>query len=493
MGITAEVASFICDTDSGSIPAAARDIARRSILDTIGVALAGRDEPAVRAVRELTAAAEGPGSATLLGRARRASPLDAALVNGTAAHALDYDDTHASVRGHPSAPIVPAALAAAEIAGADGAQLADAYLIGLEVAGRAGRSLGPSHAARGFHSTSTVGVLGAAAASARLLGLDPPRTQAALGIAASSAAGLRLNFGTMTKPLHAGQAARAGLLAGLLAGRQFEAADGALDAGGFTAVFSGSDGDPARIGGFDGSWQALDPGVAVKKYPCCNRGHRAADAILALVAEHQFGPADVERIEVRMPAGEADASGRVGPMTFPRPETGLEGKFSMQYVVAAAVCDGRLVIDTFRDESVRRPAVRQLLERVHPVSDDRRPGADPAANYVEVAACLRDGRVCARRVWFSRGDPRGGEPLSWTELAGKYADCAAGVLSAAQIEHSAALVERIDELDRVSRLAAALIPARGSEQAKLPRFGPGLSLAPLPWHDLRSYCMQLVY
>lgn len=458
MSITAEVAAFVSDTDSASIPPEARDVARRSILDTIGVTLAGAGEPAVRIVRALGGPA-GPDSATLLGCARRTTALDAAFVNGTAAHALDYDDTHASVRGHPSAPLVPAALAAAEITGASGAQLVDAYLVGLEVAGRVGRSLGPSHAAQGFHSSSTLGVLGAAAASARLLGLDPRRTRAALGIAASNAAGLRLNFGTMTKPLHAGQAARAGLLAGLIARQGFDAADDALDVGGFTSVFSGPDGDAARIGGFDGSWQALDPGVAVKKYPCCNRGHRAADAVLALVAEHGFGPADVERIEVRMPAGEADAAGRVGPMTFPRPETGLEAKFSMQYVVAAAVCDRELVIGTFKDESIRRPVVRDLLARVFPVSDERRPASEPAANYVEVVVWLRTGRVCARPVRFSRGDPRGGEPLSWTELVGKYANCAAGVLTPAQTARSAGLIERLDELDRVSTLTAELAPA----------------------------------
>jgi 2-methylcitrate dehydratase PrpD len=464
VSITAEVAAFVCGADSGSIPPAARDVARRSILDTIGVALAGTAEPAVRIVRDLAGPAGPPGpggagSATLLGCARRATALDAAFVNGTAAHALDYDDTQASVRGHPSAPLVPAALAAAELTGASGSQLVDAYLVGLEVAGRVGRSLGPSHAAQGFHSSGTLGVLGAAAAAARLLGLDQRRTQAALGIAASGAAGLRLNFGTMTKPLHAGQAARAGLLAGLAARQGFGAAPGALDAGGFAAAFSAPDGDPARIGGFDGSWQALDPGVAVKKYPCCNRGHRAADAILALVAEHDFGPAEVERIEVRLPAGQADRDGRVGPMTFPRPATGLEAKFSMPYVVAAAVCDRKLVIGTFQDERVARPDVQALLTRVTPVSDPRRPAADPAADYVEVVAWLRDGRACARRVRFSRGDPRGGEPLSWAELTAKYDDCAAGVLTPGQAARSAALIERLDQLGHVSELTAELAPA----------------------------------
>jgi 2-methylcitrate dehydratase PrpD len=186
---------------------------------------------------------------------------------------------------------------------------------------------------------------------------------------------------------------------------------------------------------------------------------------MALVAEYDFGPADVERIEVRLPAGEADAAGRVGPMTFPRPETGLEAKFSMQYVVAAAVCDRELVIGTFQDESVRRPVVRNLLARVFPVSDEQRPGSDPAANYVEVVVWLRDGRVCARQVRFSRGDPRGGEPLSWAELVRKYTDCATRVLTSAQATRSAALIERLDELDRVSTLTAELAPAGEADRA----------------------------
>jgi 2-methylcitrate dehydratase PrpD len=468
-GSTAAVAAFICGTASASVPPPARDAARRAILDTIGVALAATAEPSVRLVREVAAGeyeAAGGGSrsksprvtgpAAVWGTGDRVAALDAALVNGTAAHALDYDDTHASVRGHPSAPIVPAALAAAELAGATGRQLADAYLIGLEVACRAGRSLGPSHAAQGFHATGTLGVLGAAAAAARLLGLTPAQARAALGIAASGAAGLRLNFGTMTKPLHAGSAARAGLLAALLARRDFSAAPDALDAArGFSRVFSPADGDPAAIADFDTTWQAVTPGIAVKKYPCCNRGHRAADATLALAGRHAITPERVELIEVRMPAGEVDAAGRVGPMTYPRPQTGLEAKFSMQYVVAAAVCDRALRIGTFTDEQVRRPDVQRLLERVRPVADPRRPAGQAAANYVEVAVRLAGGQTVAERVRFSRGDPRG-EPLSWDELLRKYRDCAAAALPDAQVERSAALIGGLDDLVRVAGLTAEL-------------------------------------
>lgn len=458
--LTAGVAGLVHDTTDQDIPSEAREAARRALLDTVGVALAGSGEECVRILRDVLAPDTPPdGGATLLGSGRCGSALDAAQLNATAAHALDFDDTHAAIRGHPSATIVPAALAAAELVGAGGAELITAYVLGLEAAARVGASLGPSHARQGFHSTATLGVLGAAAASARLLRLGPARTATALGIAASSAAGLRLNFGYMTKPLHAGNAARAGLLAALLARRGFTATPSVLDGErGFTAVFSPGDGDPAAIGSprATGGWQVLDPGIAVKKYPCCNRGHRAADAILTLVRRHGFGAADVDRIEVRMPAGEVDAAGRVGPMTYPAPVTGLQAKFSMQYVLAAAVLDGGLGIGAFTDGQVARPRARRLLARVRPVADPDRPAADPELNYVEVVVRLVDGPELTERVHFSRGDPRGGVPLSAADLAEKYRDCAGTVLPAGQVARSLELFGVLDGLPDVRPLTGLL-------------------------------------
>ena len=193
--VTAGIAALVHDTSDQDIPAEAREAARRALLDTVGVALAGSGEECVRILRDvLTPADPVNGGATLLGSGLRCTEFDAAQLNATAAHALDFDDTHAAIRGHPSATIVPAALAAAELVGAGGAELITAYVLGLEVAARVGDSFGPSHALQGFHSTATLGVLGAAVASARLLRLDPPQVTAALGVAASSAAGLRLNF-----------------------------------------------------------------------------------------------------------------------------------------------------------------------------------------------------------------------------------------------------------------------------------------------------------
>jgi 2-methylcitrate dehydratase PrpD len=463
VAITGDVAEFVWRTHAGALAADERAAARRALLDTVGVALAGAREPAVRAVVESVAVGGGVASDaghTLLGLEGRAGALDAALVNGTAAHALDYDDTQSNVRGHPSAPIVAAALAAAELVGAGGLDLMAAYLIGTEVAGKVGASLGPSHASQGFHSTSTLGVLGAAAASARLLGLAPAQIVAALGVAASSACGLRSNFGTMTKPLHSGNAARAGMFAALVAQRGLTATESALDSpASFTEVFSpGGDGDLAALTAFGRPWEAVDPGIAVKKYPCCNRGHRAADAILAIVDRERLEPADVERVEVRLPAGQADAQGRVGPMTYPRPTTGLQAKFSMPYVIASAIHDGALRIANFTDEQVLRPELQQFLPRVQPISDPDRPAADRASDYVEVVVSRTDGRVLREQVRFPRGDPRGGPPLSWSEVSAKYRDCAGRVLSGYQIERSLAIFADLDALGDVRDLTAELSP-----------------------------------
>ncbi|HEX3589734.1 MAG TPA: MmgE/PrpD family protein [Pseudonocardiaceae bacterium] len=449
--ITAGVAAFVSATPSDAIPDAARLAGVRSIVDTIGVLLAGVSEPVVRMVADLVGPATGP--ATLLGLGRRASAADAALVNATAAHAIDYDDVHSHVRGHPSACVLPAALAAAEHAGRGGAGLLDAYLIGIEVAARVGRGIGPSHAAQGFHSTAILGVLGAAAAASRALGLDAERTAAALGIAASSAGGLRRNFGTMTKPLHAGYAARDGVTAALLGRAGVTAAPDVLDPpGSFVDVYCpGGDADAEAIRDFGNPWEIVDPGMAIKKYPCCNRGHRALDAVLDIVRLHDVRADDVESIEVRMPSGQVDAGGRVGPMTFPRPATGLEAKFSMPYVIAAAVADRGLPLAAFTDDGMRRPVIAALLPRVHPVNR-----AD-AQDHVEVVLTTRAGHRHRSVVRFAGGDPRGGEPLGWDDVVAKYTDCASTVLTPAAVGRSAALVRLLDSLDDVRELTGMLV------------------------------------
>jgi 2-methylcitrate dehydratase PrpD len=442
---TARLAAFVSAPPVAPEPVRAAGV--RSVLDTLGVLLAGLAEPVVRSVADTLG--REPGPAALVGRGRRVAAPAAALVNGVAAHAIDYDDVHSHVRGHPSACVLPAALAAAEHAGRSGAGLLEAYLVGIETAARVGRAVGPSHAAAGFHSTATLGVLGAAAAAARALGLDAAGTEHALGIAASSAGGLRRNFGTMTKPLHAGFAARDGVTAALLAQAGVTAAPDAVDS--FVAAFCpAGDGDLAALGRPGQPWEILDPGLAIKKYPCCNRGHRAVDAVLALVAEHDLTPDRVAAVAVRMPAGQVDAAGRVGPMTYPVPRTGLQAKFSMPYVVAAAITHRGLPMAAFTDPAVHDPGVTALAAKVRPVN---RP--DPA-DLVQVVVSDVDGGRFDREVRFTRGDPRGGEPLSFADVLAKYVDCAGTVLDPAAVDRSAALIRDLESLPAAGDLTKAL-------------------------------------
>ena len=223
MRATSTVAEFVAKSRWEDCPAEAVDAARRAILDCLGVMLAGSVEPAARIVTEIARSEGGAPLATVVGTSLRTGAVWASLANGTAAHALDFDDTNFAMMGHPSAPVLSAALAAGELALADGRSLVHAFLLGFEVETTLAEVMNPPHYEKGFHATGTLGAMGAAAAAARLLGLDASQTRTALAVAASQASGLKENFGTMTKPFHAGHAARSGVLSALLAREGFTA------------------------------------------------------------------------------------------------------------------------------------------------------------------------------------------------------------------------------------------------------------------------------
>ncbi len=460
---TQRVVDFICDTPAGEIPAEAREMGRRALLDTIGVTLAGVQEPCAQISRGLVDAEGGNGLATVLGTSLRTSLSGAALANGTAGHALDYDDVGGHMGGHPSIPLAPALLAAAESIGASGADVLTAFVIAFEVECKVGRALGRSHYARGFHQTSTLGPLGAAAACARLWSLDTEQTAHALGIASSLSGGLRQNFGSMTKPLQAGNAARGGMMAAMLAQRGFTGSSEILDGPiGFVHVFApAEDSNIELLDDFGAPWEVLDPGISVKKYPCCFVTHRAADVTLSLAEQHSLTLDQLDHAEVHVPAGSLGPGGSIGPLIHHRPRTGLEGKFSMEYVVTASIVDRRLKFANFEDDQVARPEVQAFIERFKTVADsESHPAAvyesDDVSNpdYHVVELHAKDGRVLAGSVAQPRGGPLA--PLSWDELHEKYFDCAERALEAEEIERSARMIRGLDELADVRDLTAVL-------------------------------------
>src|SRR5438552_5005786 len=342
MNATLKIAEFI---KAGKPTAEARQRAATALCDTVGVILAGAPEAAAKIVRR-TLVSESHGNCRVLGTAGRASASDDALANGVAAHAHDYDDMCFVSLAHPSCALVPSILAAGELACASGSAVLDAYIAGFELECRLGLVMNPRHYhERGWHCTSSIGTLGAAAAAARLLGLDAPSTVHALGIAASLACGIKENLGSMVKPLHAGMAAHNGVIAARLAKAGFVASNRSIDGPqGYLAAMD-SQNPPAAladaIADLGSRWEILETGITVKLYPSCAATHPALDALLGLKDKHRFTTEDIAGIDV-----DADSmASRL--LTYGRPSTGLEAKFSMPFCAAAAIVFGHPTIETF--------------------------------------------------------------------------------------------------------------------------------------------------
>ena len=454
MKITRRLAEFVACTPSGDIPDDAREHARRAFLDTLGVTIAGSREDASRITAEISREHGGTQEATVFGFGFRAPASETALVNGTSAHALDFDDVSMSMRGHPSVPLVPALLALGEKLGSSGRNIVDAFVLGFEVECKVGRLIGAPHYALGWHPTATFGTMGAAAACARLLRLDPERTRMALGIATSLASGARRNFGTMTKPLHAGWAARNGIIAATLASRGFTADDEALEApdGWLNAASGCASVDPSPVERLGAPWEIVSPGIGVKLYPCCYFTHLSIDAALEIrprVAQHLDS---VEAVRVSVSPGTMMVLRKRPPLT------GLEGKFSLEYCVAAALADGEVMLSSFSDEAVARPNVRQITDRVR-ITEDGPPSSAPIGGSAVVSVEFKDREgIRSPRAEVPRGEPQ--NPLSWAQLADKFRDCAKPVLASDQIERAIGLTETLDELPDVRELTEKLTADR---------------------------------
>jgi 2-methylcitrate dehydratase PrpD len=438
MSGTLQIAEFI----SAAIPPGeARRRAATALCDTVGVILAGAPEPEAKIIRR-TVAAESQGNCRVLGTTERASAADAALANGVAAHAHDYDDMCFVSLAHPSCALVPCVLAVGELTGASGAAVLDAYVAGFEVECRLGLVMNPRHYhERGWHCTSTIGTLGAAAAAARLLRLNPSTTVHALGIAASLACGFKENFGSMVKPLHAGMAARNGVTAARLAESGFTASEKAIEGPQGYLVAMDSE-KPAvalaeAVADLGSRWEILDTGITVKLYPSCAATHPPLDALLALKRRHNITAEDIAAIDV-----EADS---MAPrlLLYDRPATALEAKFSMPFCAAAAMVFGNPTLETFDVEKIRDPRIQKLLPLVTLKTNIAFDAAAPLSQ-ANVAVRLKDGRILSERVDGARGYPG---RLTDEELSTKFLACAQRSLT------QAAAVQLLDALRSVETVA----------------------------------------
>lgn len=444
-GLTAAVA----EAATATMPADPRRVhaTARCLVDLLGVALAGASHPAVRAAEGL--ASDDPAGVTTWHDGRRVRRRDAAMVNATAAHALDFDDVLDRLIGHPSAVVLPALLAVADDTGAEFEEVADAFDTGIQLTATLAAGLGiQEHYSAGYHSSSTVGVVAAAAATGRLAGLSTAQVRNAIGIAASSAGGLRQNFGSDTKPLHIGMAAAAALQAVDLAAAGATADPRALEGPtGYLAVLGGTSDLDYAADLLHAPSVLVTEGLNVKRFPCCYEAQRAADAALQL--RDRFDVDDVRRITVTVHPG------GTRPLVCPDARTGQDARFSAQYVIAAGLIDGRVDLDSFTDSAVARSMARRLMDRTTVVEAAVPPvGPDGWTDgFAVVAVELADDTRHTVRIDVPAGHAR--NPLDDAQLAAKATACVrySGHNDPAQL---VSLAFDVDEPGGLARLLRAL-------------------------------------
>ncbi|MGZ8157168.1 MAG: MmgE/PrpD family protein [Burkholderiales bacterium] len=464
MGFALELAKRITTLRYEDLPPEAIHWAKVGILDTVGVTLAGSPDPSATIVAGVLSS-EGP--ALVLGSAKRTSTLDAALVNGTASHALDFDDCNNTLGGHPSAPILPALFALADEIGASGRDFIAAYVAGFETETKISLGVNFYQYTRGWHPTTTIGVFGATAACAKLLRLGAERTATALAIAASLAAGIKSNFGTYVKPLHVGHCARSGLFAALLARDDYTASPVAFEhKQGYFEVFNGAgnyDVDkilPAWGNPFD----IVTPGIAIKQYPCCGSTHPAIDALLELVRRHDLKADAVERVQSWTHKRRLEHTNR------PDPQSTTDAKFSVQYCLARALVDRKVAVEHFEGEAYKDPQVRALMARVQvaPYTTEQ----FPAENHfgAEVKVTLRGGSVLGAKVDQPAGRTSG-NPLPPERLKEKFEDCALRVLPLDRVQAVYGSIMDFEKLADARAVNNAMAHAAPGQRA--PRMAAG--------------------
>jgi 2-methylcitrate dehydratase PrpD len=452
MGCTEDLARFVAECRFDGLPRDVVEASKKCFLDWVGVTLGAAADPAVAILLDIVQDLGGKKQASILGRRVKTTTLHAALVNGTMSHALDYDDAHSGVRTHPSAPLVPALLAVAEHLELSGRDLITAFVAGYEATVRVGYSLGKEYYERGWHATSVLGRIGAAAGTARLLGLSADQTAVALGLAATQAGGVRDVFGTMGKPFHAGKAAMDGLLAALLAGKGFTAPTNMLDGeAGFAHVFT-SGYRPERIqSGLGVEYQLWE--VNFKPYAACLLVHPVIDAVLAIRTEHRPDPDSIEEIDVRVAPLNLKVTGDYDP------QTQFQAKFSLPMAAALALIYGGAGDSLFTDAVLLEGRVRAVIGKVRALPD-----TSLAETEAVVTVLTKDGQRYSSHVVTPKGDP--GNPMSFSDLEEKVRDLAGKVLPRRALNRVIGAIGALEGLANTATLVRLCCPGGSSAAAR---------------------------
>jgi 2-methylcitrate dehydratase PrpD len=454
--LTDEVVGFLLEQNSP--PKNVREKAIEHVLDGFAVMLAGSRTECSKKLANFVHEKGGVPSSTIMGFDFRTTPQDAAMINGTSGHADDYDDTQLSTSPdriyglltHPTVPVLAAALAVGEQMECSGKEFLDAFIAGFEVECKLAEAIKPEHYRRGFHTTGTMGAFGAFAASGRLLGLDEQEYRHALGITASLSSGIRVNFGTMTKPLHAGMAASNGVTACMLAKKGFTSDRNALDGPWGYMQILGDGYDPDMIVGKLGDPYALiHPGATFKLYPCGSLGQPSMDMLLEIVTELDLETEDVR--EVRLRAG----PNILEPLRYAEPVNDLQAKFSLQFGLASILLRRKAGLGEYTTEFINRPEVRETMRKVKTVLDPElaRMGVEKMRSVVEVE--FQDGRVVRRLAEKARGTPE--KPLKGHELEDKFRECASFVLDQVKMDRVLKMIRGIERLPSIGELSSQLI------------------------------------
>jgi len=448
MDVTAKLAKFVTELDYSQIPSKAVKTAKIAVRDCLGVALAGSQEEDAKICGEIARQENARQETSVVGQKFQTSALNAALANGTAAHALDFDHSF-TMMGQPTAPIVPAAFALGEALGASGRRIIEAYVAGFEVTGKLVHSLRDS-AHDGWHAPSTLGVFGATAACGKLLGLDGAQMQMALGITASMAGGIVANFGTMTKPLHVGLGARNGVLASKLARGGYTANGKAIE-GGFglyQVLHQDAPLHEAAIDELGHSYALVTDGLRIKPYPCGGLTHEVIDAVLEFRAKHGLTAEMIDSVDVDVVKHTFDR------IVFRVPQTGIQGKFCMPYLVARAIIDGKIGLHVFTDRAVRDQNVLKLAERVQMNLDPNLKKSDAAGRPCRVTIRLKNGQTLTREAQHAKGGPE--YPMSEAELREKFTECAGEAIDPRKAAQALDHIENLETLSDIRPLCDIL-------------------------------------
>ncbi|HLJ14019.1 MAG TPA: MmgE/PrpD family protein [Bryobacteraceae bacterium] len=455
-GLTKYVSEFIVNTRYEDIPENVIALGKKTILDGFGLALAGSASTAGPVIRKYIESL-GPcgGGSSIVGTKLKVHPRFAALANGISIHADDYDDTGSAF--HVAAPVLPPSFALCEMGRRSGKDLMLAFHVGVEVGNKIGDAMSPRHQQEGFHTTGTIGSLGSVAACAKLRGLDADKTAIALAIAASEASGLRDNFGSMTKPFHAGHAGENGTVAADLAAIGWTAAPDILEAQlGFFAIGGGFD-PKVIVGKLGKPWMFASPGDLIKRFPCGTIQQQVMDEMLRLIQQNDIKAADVEKVEV------GGNLSNYRTLFQHHPTTGLQGKFSMEYAMAILLLERKATLSSFTDAVVQRPEVQDMIARVHYAVDPEfnkleLQGASLQAMLVEQSGLkiyLKSGKVISGVTKPAKGSPE--NPMTYEEVADKFRGNAEFAKWPAQ--KAAVVIDLVKSLETapdVSRLTAAL-------------------------------------